>query len=292
MGGIGSGRKPSEETIVKSQYEKKVPITSGPDSMFLPNLSGVKDIDDKIKVKGYTDGSILFVESELIQQDNANLFWDNTNNRLGIGTDSPILDLTIERSTTPEQVFLRTTGDTSSILGGIHFGNRDVDNYLASIYGTQDGATDSAFLSFHTEATGGAKAERMRITSAGNVGIGTTNPTHELTVAGDIHTTGFFTPGSSGELTISGGVVTATKSYHKIDTEGDAASDDLDTVNGGSDGDIIIMRQVNDARDVTWKDGTGNLILAGDFTPGNRRGFITLIYDSAIGWAELSRSSN
>lgn len=35
-------------------------------------------------------GSILFVgDSEVIDQDNSNLFWDNANNRLGIGTNSP-----------------------------------------------------------------------------------------------------------------------------------------------------------------------------------------------------------
>ena len=39
---------------------------------------------------GGTTGSVLFIgASEVVQQDNANFFWDDTNNRLGIGTSSP-----------------------------------------------------------------------------------------------------------------------------------------------------------------------------------------------------------
>lgn len=45
---------------------------------------------DMLSVGGLTLGSILFAgASGLISQDNTNLFWDDTNNRLGIGTNSP-----------------------------------------------------------------------------------------------------------------------------------------------------------------------------------------------------------
>lgn len=38
----------------------------------------------------FTAGSVPFASSDgLLTEDNANLFWDDTNNRLGIGTDSP-----------------------------------------------------------------------------------------------------------------------------------------------------------------------------------------------------------
>lgn len=43
-----------------------------------------------LDLAGLTAGSVLFVDSsESPQQDNANLFWDDTNNRLGIGTTAP-----------------------------------------------------------------------------------------------------------------------------------------------------------------------------------------------------------
>src|SRR5687768_7524135 len=39
---------------------------------------------------GFTGGSLVFSgASSLLSEDNANLFWDNTNNRLGIGTNTP-----------------------------------------------------------------------------------------------------------------------------------------------------------------------------------------------------------
>ena len=46
-----------------------------------------------------TQGSVLFAgASGVLQQDNANFFWDDTNNRLGIGTTTPENDLHINRS--------------------------------------------------------------------------------------------------------------------------------------------------------------------------------------------------
>lgn len=105
--------------------------------------------------------------------------------------------------------------------------------------------------------------------------------------------TGFFGLGTPTELTISGGIVTATRSYHTIDTEGDAATDELDTINGGNDGDILILKSANAGRDPTLKDGTGNLYLAGDFTLSTIQDMIMLMYRSTLsGWAEISRSDN
>jgi len=61
------------------------------------------------------------------------------------------------------------------------------------------------------------------------------------------------------ELTIASGAVTATQGFHTIDTEGDAASDDLDTINGMATGEICIIGAADPARTVVLKHGTGNL---------------------------------
>lgn len=37
----------------------------------------------------FTSGSIPFIFNGIFSQDNSNFFWDNTNKRLGIGTNSP-----------------------------------------------------------------------------------------------------------------------------------------------------------------------------------------------------------
>lgn len=61
------------------------------------------------------------------------------------------------------------------------------------------------------------------------------------------------------DLTIASGVVTVTHSRHRLDTEGAAASDTLDTINGGVDGQILIISQVANARDITIGHNTGNI---------------------------------
>lgn len=43
----------------------------------------------------FTAGSILFANGTTVAQDNANFFWDDTNNRLGIGTAAPAFTLDI-----------------------------------------------------------------------------------------------------------------------------------------------------------------------------------------------------
>jgi len=102
---------------------------------------------------------------------------------------------------------------------------------------------------------------------------------------------GFITTAPATELTISSGVVTVTQTNHTIDTEADAATDDLDTINGGAEGNIIILSSENSARDATLKDGVGNLVLAGDFTLATTSDRITLQFDGT-NWVETSRSTN
>jgi trimeric autotransporter adhesin len=53
-------------------------------------ISGNGSVGGNFSLPSMTTGSILFAgASGLLSQKNANLFWDNTNNRLGVGTNSP-----------------------------------------------------------------------------------------------------------------------------------------------------------------------------------------------------------
>jgi hypothetical protein len=45
--------------------------------------------NSKFNLPSLTNGSVLFSNGTTIAQDNANLFWDDTNNRLGVGTATP-----------------------------------------------------------------------------------------------------------------------------------------------------------------------------------------------------------
>lgn len=93
-------------------------------------------------------------------------------------------------------------------------------------------------------------------------------------------------------LTIASGVLTKVDgTFLLIDTEGGAGSDDLDTINGGEDGDLLILKAYSSAHQVVCKDGTGNLALAGDFTLTDGKDTLTLIYNGTY-WLEISRSNN
>lgn len=93
------------------------------------------------------------------------------------------------------------------------------------------------------------------------------------------------------ELTIATGAITAVQSYHRVDTEADAATDDLDTINGGTEGDILIIRAENDARTVSVTEA-GNIVLsAAPFALDNVQDTLTLLYDGT-NWLEISRSDN
>jgi len=88
-------------------------------------------------------------------------------------------------------------------------------------------------------------------------------------------------------------VVTATGSYHLVDTQAAAATDDLDTINGGIDGKRLIIRAANSARTVVVKDGIGNIQCAGDFSMNNAQDTMELIFDNALSsWLEICRSDN
>ena len=113
-----------------------------------------------------------------------------------------------------------------------------------------------------------------------------------LTV-GQLKVNKFLQLGPATELTIVSGVITVTGSYHRVDTQSDASTDDLDTISGGNEGDILILGLENSLRDVTLKDSVDNLRLAGDvdFT-------LTSVLDTIVlfrrptNWVEISRSSN
>jgi len=101
---------------------------------------------------------------------------------------------------------------------------------------------------------------------------------------------------ASTELTIDTGVITVTGVNNRVDTEGDAASDDLDTINGGENGMIIILRAAHSSRTVTVKHLTvpsGNIQCGTDFALDNEADTMMLMYsDQYAVWLELARNDN
>lgn len=99
--------------------------------------------------------------------------------------------------------------------------------------------------------------------------------------------------GAVSTLTISSGAITVTKSYHRVDTEGSAASDDLDTINGGFDGQILVLRTYTGSHDVVVKNNTGNIYCGSDRTLSIIYDTITLLYMADESkWIMLSFADN
>lgn len=95
------------------------------------------------------------------------------------------------------------------------------------------------------------------------------------------------------ELTIASGAITVTSSYHRVDTEGDAASDDLDTINGGTNGQILVLRSANSSREVVVRNNVGNIRCGSARSLSHGRDTISFIYDGEVDtWTMLSFADN
>lgn len=93
-------------------------------------------------------------------------------------------------------------------------------------------------------------------------------------------------------LEVSGGIVTVTQRKHVIDTEGQAATDDLDTINGFYDGAEIILRVKSASRVVTAKNGTGNISIGSDCVLNSLTDNLYLMYSSDDGnWQQVQRNT-
>lgn len=122
------------------------------------------------------------------------------------------------------------------------------------------------------------------------VGISSTY-TGNNTFSGTTTFSGIVKYTDDGELTISSGAITITGSNHTVDTESDASTDDLDTINGGVDGARLVIRTENSSRDVVLKDGTGNIETpdGNDITLDAIENAAELSYDAAQSkWLVLS----
>lgn len=97
---------------------------------------------------------------------------------------------------------------------------------------------------------------------------------------------------TSIEVTISSGSVAYSngQSFYRIDTEGDAGTDNLDTISGGNEGDIIILILEAAGRVTTLKHGTGNIALGGGTDAAIASdGSITLVKTAGGDWLEIFR---
>ncbi len=124
----------------------------------------------------------------------AKLFWDASEESLGIGTTSPDSILTIDKDVSTafdsssdsaqrsntNTLLLKNEDGTANSFAQIAFDLGASNQPIARIAGINTGTSSSA-LAFVVEGSN-VKREAMRIDSSGNVGIGTTSPSAKATI--------------------------------------------------------------------------------------------------------------
>jgi hypothetical protein len=114
--------------------------------------------------------------------------------KVGIGSTNPTDQVTISSGNVqvPRNSYLGSSATGAAITIGTSGGSQ--------IGFPQVSSNDE--LTFITHTSGVSHAERMRITAAGNVGIGTTNPGDKLAVNGSMSVTGSLLPGADVSYTL------------------------------------------------------------------------------------------
>ena len=125
----------------------------------------------------FTPGSIVFAGTAgIYTQDNANLFWDDANNRLGIGTAAPIDKLSLKSA---DGALAASSGFTLyGTSAGIYFHNNANTIEYVAMFGSDSGPTG-----FHISTSNGTRALVLQ-ENGGPVGVaGVTSPTARLHLA-------------------------------------------------------------------------------------------------------------
>lgn len=99
--------------------------------------------------------------------------------------------------------------------------------------------------------------------------------------------------GEADEVTIASGVITVTLTHHTIDTEANAASDELDSIDGEVEGDVLVLRLESAARLVTVKHNTGNIYFAdgNDFELDDENKSLILFYNGTK-WTNVNSAGS
>lgn len=238
-------------------------------------------------VTGLTPGSVTFGYSDgTLGQDNVNLFWDDTNNNLGIGTNTPEATLHVadgdiidgSYGSVVSSFVLRQAGGTKSVPTAIEsstgIGHLIAQGYDGTVYHPVGGVsffTDGAItdtnssgtMVFSTTSAGSIiNTEKMRITSAGDVGIGASSPLAKLHVAGAIKAdTSVTVADDPYGSTWDGNFTVPTKNavYDKIQTLGSGGG----IITGLTPGGVTLGKADGtlgqDAANLFWDDANNRL---------------------------------
>ena len=251
----------------------------------------IKETDERtVQFKGLTVGTNRGFQFDV----------DNTNNTVELSFEDIVImpdSLTVKNLVTVEGQLFVESNDIDLDSANATFGASLGANTL-----TIGGATSTVAVAGSLVVNGTS----IDVDGASALTVGATVGANDLTLggatstvvsAGDLKVEGNLVYDSS-ELTIdnaSPAKITVTKPYHTVDTFGDAATDDLEDIQGGITGMVVVLQLNTNGRVATLKHSSngGNLRLSGgaDFELNNQDATISLIYNGST-WCELTRSTN
>ncbi len=245
------------------------------------DVDGAVNFDSTLTLSTMTQGSVLFIgASGLVTQDNPKLFFDDSNNRLGVGTNTPTVGLEVFGSdANTDVVRIKNTAvtgfsaiafwDSTGVLrGATGWGNASVPdtNVIGKLYWRTLGSD----MVYATGTPAVSTTAMMLFDATGNVniGTGTSDPSVKLRVQGAFSYTGNGTLGDAvsdthaitGNTTITGntsgmGLEVKTSAQANIRIRGDSDNSGSDSSYTG----LVIARGTTPTE--LWfigRDGTGS----------------------------------
>jgi len=162
---------PVQTAVTTALATKQATLVSGTNikTVNSTSLLGSGDIPIPIVTPSGVSGAIQFSNGSAFASDASNLFWDDTNNRLGVGTNAPTAPVQINYTTTG--LNLNSTEFTATAISfthlGITRGSFGVNSNSGEFrWGVNSGGYFPTIYSNNVEA--------MRIDTAQNVNIGAT----------------------------------------------------------------------------------------------------------------------
>ena len=108
-------------------------------------------------ITGLTQGSVPFIGANgLVSQNNSNLFWNNTNTSLGIGTSTTSGMLTLQGNGTSQNLLNITSSTGSSLLSVSWYGGLTQNISSTTAVNIMDGSGNSVFAIDTTQNSGNA----------------------------------------------------------------------------------------------------------------------------------------
>ena len=187
--------------------------------------TGGVSITNALTLSNTTAGSVLFAGTAgLVQQDNANLFWDDTNNRLGIGNAVPTHKLHIGSAPagsvpTGAELLLSGTSPTLRFADGSHV-----------LYLDTNASISSAQISTFNYGTS-TPFQLVLNANGGNVGIKSLTAGSQLSVQGNTSIGGTYhsSAAPTGGLIVEGSVGIGTSSPSALLSVGSGSKFQVDT---------------------------------------------------------------